>query len=163
MVDAAAVAAESQLPTLHWFVENTDGARLDSPVETFVAFDPSGPGGAGGGIRGGELMFYGKGVTVRRRGSGRRGNANMFGRSSSKDWPKRKFKLDFRGRDFKVTWNGDSTSQVEEVNLHSSYDEPGPESYLREVLAAAAFKRVGVPGRGCLHVVFPHFVFVHTI
>ena len=107
MVDAAAVAAESPLPTLHWFVEDTNGALWDDPVETFVAFDPAGPaGGGGGGEGGGGLKFYGGGVTVRRRGSGRRGVKNMWGKSGSKDWPKRKFKLDFRGRDFEVNWDG---------------------------------------------------------
>jgi hypothetical protein len=71
-----------------------------------------------------------------------RDDPNMFGKTGSKDWPKRKFKLDFRGRDFDVKWEdggrGGARSKVEEVNLHSSYDEPGPESYLREALAAAA-------------------------
>jgi len=145
-VDAGAVAAESPLPTLHWFVEDTTGALWDNPVQTFVAFDAGDPSGGGG--RG--LKFYGGGVTVRRRGSGRRDAANMWGKKGTKDWPKRKLKLDFRGRDFAVMWDGSSgaRSNVEEVNLHSSYDEPGPESYIREVLAAAAFRRVGVPGRG---------------
>ena len=148
--DAAAVAAESPLPTLHWFVEDTNGALWDNPVQAFVAFDPGAPAGKSDE----KLRFYGKGVTVRRRGSGRRDGANMWGKSGSKDWPKRKFKLDFRGRDFKVTWEaGSGLSEVEEVNLHSSYDEPGPESYLRESLAAAAFKRVGVPAPAAKHIV----------
>ena len=68
VVDAAAIANESALPTLHWFVENAEGARWDDPVESFLAFDQS--RGGGGGAR--ELKFYGKGVTARRRGSGRR-------------------------------------------------------------------------------------------
>ena len=42
---------------------------------------------------------------------------------------------------------------MEEVNLHSSYDEPGPESYLREALAAEAFKHAGVPAPAAKHVV----------
>lgn len=159
VVDAAAVAAESTLPTLHWFVEDTNGALWDDPVETFVAFDPAGPatgpaGGAAG--EGGGLKFYGKGVTVRRRGSGRRGDKNMWGKTGSKDWPKRKFKLDFRGRAFEVNWadgGGGGRSEVEEVNLHSSYDEPGPESYLREAVAAAAFRHAGVPAPAAKHVV----------
>lgn len=164
VVDAAAVAAESTLPTLHWFVEDTNGALWDDPVEAFVAFDPAGPaeGPAGGGAgEGGGLKFYGGGVTVRRRGSGRRDVKNMWGKSGSKDWPKRKFKLDFRGRDFEVNWvdnreergGGGGRSKVEEVNLHSSYDEPGPESYLREALAAAAFRHAGVPAPAAKHVV----------
>ena len=44
-------------------------------------------------------------------------------------------------------------AKVEEVNLHSSYDEPGPESYLREVLAAEAFIHAGVPAPAAKHVV----------
>ena len=44
-------------------------------------------------------------------------------------------------------------AKVEEVNLHSSYDEPGPESYLREALAAEAFKHAGVPAPAAKHVV----------
>jgi hypothetical protein len=155
VVDAAAAAAESTLPTLHLFTQNTGGMLMDDPVACDVAF-------ANGGDR---LKFYGGGVTVRRRGSGRRDPANMWGKSGTKDWPKRKLKLDFRGRDFKVSWGGGgggggtgtgteaAVSKVEEMNLHSSYDEPGPESYLREVLAAAAFERAGVAAPAARHVV----------
>ena len=42
---------------------------------------------------------------------------------------------------------------MEELNLHSSFDEPGPESYLRETLAAAVFERLGVAAPAAKHVV----------
>lgn len=153
VVDAAAVARESPLPTLHWFVEDVNAARWDTPTESFVAFDPDERGG--GDVSG--LEFYGKGVTARRRGSGRRDDPNMFDKKGSKDWAKRKFKLDFRGRDFRLRWgdasDGDQITAVEELNLHSSFDEPGPESYLRETLAAAVFARLGVAASAAKHVV----------
>ncbi len=78
----------------------------------------------------------------------------MWGKGGTKDWPKRKFKLDFRGKDFKIKWDasGEET-KVEEVNLHSAYDEPGSESYLRETLAAASLARLGVPASQARHVV----------
>ena len=44
------------------------------------------------------------------------------------------------------------TTAVEELNLHSSFDEPGPESYLRETLAAAVFERLGVAAPAAKHV-----------
>lgn len=150
VVDAAAIANESALPTLHWFVENAEGARWDDPVESFLAFDQS--RGGGGGAR--ELKFYGKGVTARRRGSGRRGDPNMWGKGGSKDWPKRKYKFDFRGNAFDIDWgDGTESAKAEEINAHSAYDEPGSESWLRETLAAAAMRRLGVPASAARHVV----------
>ena len=149
VVDAAAVARESTIPTLHWFVEDVNAARWDVPTESFVAFDPDERGGDD--VSG--LKFYGKGVTARRRGSGRRDDPNMFDKKGSKDWAKRKFKLDFRGRDFRLRWSdAPDTTAVEELNLHSSFDEPGPESYLRETLAAAVFERLGVAAPAAKHV-----------
>ena len=150
VVDAAAIANESALPTLHWFVENAEGARWDDPVESFLAFDQS--RGPEGGAR--ELKFYGKGVTARRRGSGRRGDPNMWGKGGSKDWPKRKYKFDFRGNAFDIDWgDGTESAKAEEINAHSAYDEPGSESWLRETLAAAAMRRLGVPASAARHVV----------
>jgi len=78
-------------------------------------------------------------ATIRRRGSGRRSEDNMFAIGSSKDWPKKKFKLDFDGASFPAPWG-----MVEEVNLHSAYEEPGEESYIREALALRFFSEVGV-------------------
>tara|TARA_B110000503_G_scaffold101360_1_gene151495 strand:+ start:2724 stop:3392 length:669 start_codon:yes stop_codon:yes gene_type:complete len=68
VVDAGAIARESVLPTMHWFVEEPERARGDYPVTSFVAFDQS-LGSAEGGEK---IKFYGQGVTARRRGSGRR-------------------------------------------------------------------------------------------
>jgi hypothetical protein len=76
VVDAASIARETSLPTLHWFVEDVEGARWDYPVESFLAFDQS----RGGGEEEKKIKFYGKGVTARRRGSGRRGDPNMWGK-----------------------------------------------------------------------------------
>ena len=45
VVDAASIARETSLPTLHWFVEDVEGARWDYPVESFLAFDQSRGGG----------------------------------------------------------------------------------------------------------------------
>ena len=148
VVDADAIARETTLPTLHWFVEDAEGARWDTPTPSFLAFDQS--------RRLGErkLEFYGKGVTARRRGSGRRGDPNMWGKGGTKDWPKRKYKFDFRGRDFEIAWgDGDRSAKVEEINAHSAYEEPGSESWLRETLAAAAMRRLGVPASAAQHVV----------
>jgi hypothetical protein len=151
VVDAASIARETSLPTLHWFVEDVEGARWDYPVESFLAFDQS----RGGGEEEKKIKFYGKGVTARRRGSGRRGDPNMWGKGGTKDWPKRKYKFDFRGRDFEIFWrDGDERmTKVEEINAHSAYDEPGSESWLRESLAASAMRRLGVPASAAQHVV----------
>lgn len=150
VVDASAIARESVLPTMHWFVKEPERARGDFPVQSFIAFDQS-RGSDNAGDR--KVRFYGQGVTARRRGSGRRGDPNMWGKGGTKDWPKRKFKLDFRGRDFRITWDSGKEYKVEEINLHSAYDEPGPESYLRETLAAASLERLGVPSSAAQHVV----------
>ena len=78
----------------------------------------------------------------------------MWGKRGSKDWPKRKLKFDFDGPSFRVDWGDGQRRKVEEVNLHSGYDEPGPgATYVREVLAASAFERVGVPAPAAKHVV----------
>ena len=151
VVDLVAVADEELLPTLHWFVEDEAKAMWDEPVGCFLMFPENGPAN-----KGGKLRFYDE-VTVRRRGSGRRGQnaaANMWGKRGSKDWPKRKLKFDFDGTAFRVDWGDGQRRKVEEVNLHSGYDEPGPgKAYMREVLAASAFERVGVPAPAAKHVV----------
>ena len=151
VVDLVAVADETSLPTLHWFVEDEAKAMWDEPVGCFLMFPENGPAN-----KGGKLRFYDE-VTVRRRGSGRRGQnaaANMWGKRGSKDWPKRKLKFDFDGTAFRVDWGDGQRRKVEEVNLHSGYDEPGPgKTYMREVLAASAFERVGVPAPAAKHVV----------
>ena len=78
----------------------------------------------------------------------------MWGKRGSKDWPKRKLKFDFDGTAFRVDWGDGQRRKVEEVNLHSGYDEPGPgKTYMREVLAASAFERTNVPAPAAKHVV----------
>lgn len=155
VVDLVAVADETSLPTLHWFVKAPDdeaNAMWDEPVGCFLMFPENGPAN-----KGGKLRFYDD-VTVRRRGSGRHGQnaaANMWGKGGSKDWPKRKFKFDFDGSTFRVDWGDGRRWKVEEVNMHSAYEEPGPGSTYgsREVLAASAFERLNVPAPAAKHVV----------
>lgn len=155
VVDLVAVADETSLPTLHWFVKAPDdeaNAMWDEPVGCFLMFPENGPAN-----KGGKLRFYDD-VTVRRRGSGRHGQnaaANMWGKGGSKDWPKRKFKFDFDGSTFRVDWGDGRRWKVEEVNMHSGYEEPGPGSTYgsREVLAASAFERLNVPAPAAKHVV----------
>jgi hypothetical protein len=147
VVDAEAIGGETTLPTLFVFASDVAGSERDNPVPCSVAYHEPGR----------VVRFYDGGVTIRRRGSGRRDKANMFGKGGSKDWPKRKFKLDFRGKAFRARWDEnapDVETKVEEINLHSSFDEPGgTTSYLRETLAAAAFKRFGVKAPEARHVV----------
>lgn len=155
VVDLVAVADETSLPTLHWFVKAPDdeaNAMWDEPVDCFLMFPENGPAN-----KGGKLRFYDD-VTVRRRGSGRHGQnaaANMWGKGGSKDWPKRKLKFDFDGSVFRVDWGDGQRWKVEEVNMHSGYEEPGPGSTYgsREVLAASAFERTNVPAPAAKHVV----------
>ena len=155
VVDLVAVADETSLPTLHWFVKAPDdeaNAMWDEPVGCFLMFPENGPAN-----KGGKLRFYDD-VTVRRRGSGRHGQnaaANMWGKGGSKDWPKRKLKFDFDGSVFRVDWGDGQRWKVEEVNMHSGYEEPGPGLTYgsREVLAASAFERLNVPAPAAKHVV----------
>jgi hypothetical protein len=64
-------------------------------------------------------------VFVRRRGSGRGEETHTV---QSKDWPKRKFKFDFKGEVFHYQ---DGQLPVEEFSLQSHYQEPGEETYMR--------------------------------
>ena len=61
VVDLVAVADETSLPTLHWFVEDEAKAMWDEPVGCFLMFPENGPAN-----KGGKLRFYDE-VTVRRR------------------------------------------------------------------------------------------------
>lgn len=124
-----AVAASGALvPKLSIEVEDREAIKWDEPVPvTSLRFEGA--------------EFYG--ATVRRRGSGRdtTSQPNQFGAVSSKDWPKRKFKLDFDGYVF-TAFPGQPS--VEEVNLHSMFEEPGVESYLREHVALWLLREAGV-------------------
>ena len=75
----------------------------------------------------------------------------MFDKTGSKDWAKRKFKIKFARRDDFV-WSK-ASGKVGEMHLHSSYDEPGPESYTREVLASRAMRKAGIAAAVADHVV----------
>ena len=87
-------------------------------------------------------------VLMRRRGSNRK-EAVIGVDLSAANWPKHKFKLDFRGRVFKFDEN---ERKVEEINLQSHYQEPGEETYLRENLGFAILRRAGVPASLTKHV-----------
>jgi hypothetical protein len=59
------------------------------------------------------------------------------------------YKLDFSEAVFR--WNP-GQPLAEEVNLQSHFQEPGQESYIRENLAAAFMKDIGVPTSTVTHV-----------
>ena len=87
-----------------------------------------------------EGEFYDN-VLMRRRGSNRK-EAVIGVELSAAQWPKHKFKLDFKGSVFRFD-RGER--RVEEINLHSAFQEPGEETYLRETLAFRVLRRAGVP------------------
>jgi len=69
-------------------------------------------------------------------------------------WPKKKFKLDFKGPDFRFSSpaTGGKTIKAEEVNLQSHWEEPGEETYMRENVAVDFFREGGLPVFAALHV-----------
>ena len=70
-----------------------------------------------------EGEFYDN-VLMRRRGSNRK-EAVIGVELSAAQWPKHKFKLDFKGSVFRFD-RGER--RVEEINLHSAFQEPGEET-----------------------------------
>ena len=67
-------------------------------------------------------------------------------------WPKKKFKLDFKGSVFKIKFPNIDQIKVEEFNLQSHWEEPGEESYMRENIASDFFHDNGLPVSSALHV-----------
>jgi hypothetical protein len=79
VIAAAAVAAESRLPTLHWFVADPEAARGDAPTPSDVFIDA----GDGAGLR-----YHGN-VTTHRTGSERKDpKANLWAKGKSKARPR---------------------------------------------------------------------------
>ncbi|KAK3283244.1 hypothetical protein CYMTET_9052 [Cymbomonas tetramitiformis] len=118
------------LPVLHWFVEDPEAARWDEGTSASLFFNGA---------------FYDN-VHVRRRGSGRDKNTTTY---QPKDWPKRKFKFDFKGHVFVYA---EGQLPVEEFNLQSHYDEPGQQTYMRENIALTFMRSAGVPVALAFHV-----------
>merc|ERR1712176_1434459 len=67
-------------------------------------------------------------------------------------WPKKKFKVDFKGSDFKIKLSDGKSMNVEEFNLQSHWEEPGEETFMRENIASEFFKEAGLPVFETLHV-----------
>ena len=69
-------------------------------------------------------------------------------------WPKKKFKFDFKGPVFDVTFAGSAPGRLsmEEINLQSHWEEPGEDSYMRENVATDFFRDAGLPTYATLHV-----------
>jgi hypothetical protein len=67
-------------------------------------------------------------------------------------WPKKKFKVDFKGSDFKIELPDGESMEVEEFNLQSHWEEPGEETFMRENIASDFFKDAGLPVFETLHV-----------
>ena len=119
----------TQLPVLHWFVENPSAAVTDTGTRASVYYD-------------GE--FYDN-IFVRRRGA------------STASWPKHKFKLDFnKGYFFRYS---DSAPPVDEINLQSHWLEVSiggrrdyPSSYLRETASLQFQRDAGVQASNSFHI-----------
>jgi hypothetical protein len=140
IVGVTALAAESRLPSLHWYVADAEGARGDAPVPCEVFFDA----GDGAGLR-----YYGN-ATTHRTGSERKDpKANLWAKGKSKDWPKRNYKLSFPGRVF--SWR-QGFAPVKAIELHSMFQESGPTSYMRKALALRFMEELRVPAAAARHV-----------
>jgi hypothetical protein len=112
----------SNLPILHWFVEDPEAARTDAGTRCSAWYK-------------GE--FYDN-FFVRRRGF------------TTADWPKRKYKFDFNtGNHFRLMAG---MGRVEEIDLQSHQYEIGPTSYMRETIAFQFMRDIGVPAPLAYHV-----------
>jgi hypothetical protein len=125
--------SETNLPVLHVLRANEQDMTTDRGTTAKVFF------------RG---KFYDN-VKIRRRGSGR-DEVNVGVELPPKDWPKHKFKFDFKGRQF--VWSKKEPA-VEEFNLNSQWQEPGEETYMRLNLANAIMDVAKVPAPTTFHVV----------
>ena len=126
------VKEETPLPILHVWTPDYDKITTDAGERVALYF---------------EDRYYDD-VFMRRRGSNRK-EAVIGVELSAANWPKRKFKLDFGRRRFKLNAN---MSRVSEINLNSHYQEPGEETYMRENLGFAILRRAGVPAPLTRHV-----------
>ena len=129
---SASLKSETTLPVLHVLRTNEQDMTTDRGTMAKVFFDGK---------------FY-EDVKIRRRGSGR-DEVNVGVELPPKDWPKHKFKFDFKGRQF--VWSKNEPA-VEEFNLNSQWQEPGEETYMRLNLANAIMDAAKVPAPTTFHV-----------
>ncbi len=140
IVNASGIAAESRLPTLHWYVADAEAARWDAPTACEFFFDA----GDGAGLR-----YYGN-ATTHRTGSERKDpKANLWAKGKSKDWPKRNYKLSLPSR--ALVWRP-GAAPVKAIELHAMFQESGPTSYMRKALALRFMEQLGVPAAAARHV-----------
>ena len=124
--------SDTNLPVLHVLRANEQDMTTDRGTTAKVFFDGK---------------FYDE-VKIRRRGSGR-DEEKVGVELPPKDWPKHKFKFDFKGEQF--VWNKGEPA-VEEFNLNSQWQEPGEETYMRLNLANAIMDVAKVPAPTTFHV-----------
>ncbi|UPQ97511.1 spore coat protein CotH [Chloropicon primus] len=130
----------SQVDKLYWFIQEKDKWAIEkSQCSAFPCLaDKDGAHEARC-----SIYFQGRfydNVKMRQRGI------------SALLWPKKKFKVDFKGANFKIKLPGDEDISVEEFNLQSHWEEPGEETYMRENIASDFFKDAGLPVFETLHV-----------
>ena len=124
--------SDTNLPVLHVLRANEQDMTTDRGTTAKVFFDGK---------------FYDE-VKIRRRGSGR-DEEKVGVELPPKDWPKHKFKFDFKGEQF--VWNKGEPA-VEEFNLNSQWQKPGEETYMRLNLANAIMDVAKVPAPTTFHV-----------
>ena len=138
-VVASAEDAKSKVDKLYWFIRDDDKWKIEkSQCSAFPCLaDKQGHLA--------RCSFYFQGhfydnVKMRQRGI------------SALLWPKKKFKVDFKGANFKIRLSETEKMEVEEFNLQSHWEEPGEETYMRENVASDFFKEAGLPVFETLHV-----------
>ncbi len=111
----------TNLPILHWFVEEPEAARTDTGTRASAYFNGN---------------FYDN-FFVRRRGY------------TTAGWNKRKFKFDFNPK-YHFEYSP-SEKKVEEFNLQSHYMEIVSTAYMRENAAFKFFQEAGTPAPNTFH------------
>ena len=146
VVGYATIANASKLPAVFWYTDDVELAKSDTPTPGALAFAPIDPSGAAAG----ELRYYDQ-VEVHRQGSGRHdGDVKQINAAvKSKDWPKRKFEVEFINKRAHV-WLGEP--KPKRICLRSMFKESGPVSYMREALALRLLNDIGVPSQRAAHV-----------
>ena len=137
----AAAAPSAMVDKLYWFVPEKDKWALEkSQCSAFPCLANK----EGAHVARSSLYFQGRfydNVKIRQRGI------------SALLWPKKKFKVDFKGANFKIQLPDRADAiEVEEFNLQSHWEEPGEESYMRENVASDFFRAAGLPVFEALHV-----------
>lgn len=134
--------AKPKVEKLYWFIKDSDRRAIErSQCSAFpcLADKEDYP------VARASLYFQGRfydNVRMRQRGI------------SALLWPKKKFKVDFKGDVFKIRLphRGGREISVEEFNLQSHWEEPGEETYMRENIASDFFAEAGLPVFDTLHV-----------